>query len=208
MIKKYSLIIGLGLIIGASGLASCSKTTDFFGVWTSTTPEDITASVPAASSATSLVSISFVEGTGNKDGGSVALTSIINVNQPVSGSPLSMNQPYEVNVAATASLGGTWIYEEGSDDDLLLSLDLSTLKVNVDNNGVSFTQNMLTGAQQPQIDSLTTVTAELWKNQLTQAMTKEFSRFKKLDDVKVHKGQVLTFEIQNPELTLQMRKTE
>lgn len=208
MIKKYSLIIGLGLIIGASGLASCSKTTDFFGVWTSTTPEDITASVPAASSATSLVSISFVEGTGNKDGGSVALTSIINVNQPVSGSPISMNQPYEVNVAATASLGGTWIYEEGSDDDLLLSLDLSTLKVNVDNNGVSFTQNMLTGAQQPQIDSLTTVTAELWKNQLTQAMTKEFSRFKKLDDVKVHKGQVLTFEIQNPELTLQMRKTE
>lgn len=208
MIKNYSLIIGLGLIIGASGLASCSKTTDFFGVWTSTTPEDITASVPAASSATSLVSISFVEGTGNKDGGSVALTSIINVNQPVSGSPISMNQPYEVNVAATASLGGTWIYEEGSDDDLLLSLDLSTLKVNVDNNGVSFTQNMLTGAQQPQIDSLTTVTAELWKNQLTQAMTKEFSRFKKLDDVKVHKGQVLTFEIQNPELTLQMRKTE
>lgn len=208
MIKKYSLIIGLGLIIGASGLASCSKTTDFLGVWTSTTPEDITASVPAASSATSLVSISFVEGTGNKDGGSVALTSIINVNQPVSGSPISMNQPYEVNVAATASLGGTWIYEEGSDDDLLLSLDLSTLKVNVDNNGVSFTQNMLTGAQQPQIDSLTTVTAELWKNQLTQAMTKEFSRFKKLDDVKVHKGQVLTFEIQNPELTLQMRKTE
>lgn len=208
MIKKYSLIIGLGLIIGVSGLASCSKTSDFLGVWTSTTPEDITASVPAASSATSLVSISFVEGTGNKDGGSVALTSIINVNQPVSGSPISMNQPYEVNVAATASLGGTWIYEEGSDDDLLLSLDLSTLKVNVDNNGVTFTQNMLTGAQQPQIDSLTTVTAELWKNQLTQAMTKEFSRFKKLDDVKVHKGQVLTFEIQNPELTLQMRKTE
>lgn len=208
MIKKYSLIIGLGLIIGASGLASCSKTSDFLGVWTSTTPEDITTSVPAASSATSLVSISFVEGTGKNDGGSVALTSIINVNQPVTGSPMSMNQPYEVNVAATASLGGTWIYEEGSDDDLLLSLDLSTLKVNVDNNGVTFTQNMLTGAQQPQIDSLTTVTAELWKNQLTQAMTKEFSRFKKLDDVKVHKGQVLTFEIQNPELTLQMRKTE
>lgn len=208
MIKKYSLIIGLGLIIGAGALASCTKKADFLGVWTATTPEDITASVPAASSATSLVSISFVEDTNKKDGGSVALTSIINVNQPVTGSPMSMNQPYEVNVAATASLGGTWIYENGSDDDLLLSLDLNTLKVNVDNNGVTFTQNMLTGAQQPQIDSLTTVTAELWKNQLIQAMTKEFGRFQKLDDVEVHKGQILTFEIQNPKLTIQMRKTE
>jgi len=208
MSNKHSLIIGIGLIIGAGCVVSCSKKTDFTGVWTATTPEDITASVPAASSATSLISVSFVEDGAKEDGGSVALSSIINVNQPVSGGSLSIDSPYEVNVAATASLGGTWIYEDGSDDDILLSLDLSTLKVNVDKNGVSFTQNMLTGAQQPQIDSLTAVTAEIWKNQLTHAMTKEFSRFRKLDDVKVHKGQVLTFEVENPDMTFQMRKAE
>lgn len=206
MLKKYTLL--LGLVAGLATLSSCSKNNDFVGVWTSTTPEDITAVVPAASSATSMMSISFVEDANKKDGGSVALSTIINVNQPVNNGAVGLDAPYEVNVAATASLGGTWIFEEDSDDDLILSLDLNTLKVNVDKNGVTFTQNMLTGAQQPQIDSLTSVTAEVWKNQLTQALTKEFSRYRKLDDVKVHKGQVLTFEIENPETTIQMRKAE
>lgn len=206
MLKKYTLL--LGLAAGLATLSSCSKNNDFVGVWTATTPEDITAVVPAASSATSMMSISFVEDANKKDGGSVALSTIINVSQPVNSGTAGFDAPYEVNVAATASLGGTWIFEEDSDDDLILSLDLNTLKVNVDNNGVTFTQNMLTGAQQPQIDSLTSVTAEVWKNQLTQALTKEFSRYRKLDDVKVHKGQVLTFEIENPETTIQMRRAE
>lgn len=208
MLRKNLFFLGAGLLALSATITSCSKKTDFVGVWTATTPEDITTSVPAASSATSLVSISFVEDATKKDGGSVALSSIINVNQPLQGSLAGTDIPYEVNVAATASLGGTWIFEEDSDDDLLLSLDLSTLKVNVDNNGVTFTQNMLTGAQQPQIDSLTAITAELWKNQLRQAMTKEFSRFKKIDDIKVHKGQILTLEIENPETTLQFRKAQ
>lgn len=191
----------------ASCIVSCGHNDKFIGTWTATTPDDITASVPAASMATSLVSVSFMPGADSKDGGSVALSSVISVNQPVQPGG-GIEQAYEVNVAATASVGGTWQYKGDDDDDLILAFDPSTLKVNVDNNGVTFTQNLLTGSQQPQIDSLTAVTAQQWKAQLTRALTIEFRRYRQLDDVKVHKGDILTFEIENPDQTLQFRKSE
>lgn len=189
--------------MAALGMWSCERKADFIGQWTAENPQDITASVPSASRATSVVTINFTLNDSEKGGrgGSVLLTGEVSASQPVEPNE-SFDQGYEVNIAATGSLAGTWRYEDDDDDDLILSLDPSSLVVDIDDNGVTFTQNLLTGAQQPMIDSLTQATAEQWKVELTRALSKEFSRYTKLDYVEVNKDGVLSFEISNPEVKL------
>ncbi|MCM1505480.1 MAG: hypothetical protein NC127_09825 [Muribaculum sp.] len=208
MTKTIIPLFCAGMIATGAILSSCSKKAEFIGSWTATNPTDITSKVPSAATASSLVSINFMDNAGNT-GGSVTLSSIIDVTQPVSGDAVMMDDSYEVSVAATANVGGTWIYKGDDRDELLLSFDMSTLNVNVDKNGVSFTQNVLTGAQQPQLDSLTETTATRWKQELTRALRAELSRYTQLDDVEVsNKGQVLSFEIHSPESKMHFRRVE
>lgn len=75
-----------------------------------------------------MMSISFVEDANKKDGGSVALSTIINVNQPVNNGAVGFDAAYEVNVAATASLGGTWILRKTLMTTLYFLLTLTLLK--------------------------------------------------------------------------------
>lgn len=205
--KKFNTLLIGAASVGMAALAvACSHEAKFIGSWTEMNPTDITAQVPAAARATSLVSITFLDNV-DKSGGSVTLSSVIDLTQPVEGDSLSMNQPYEVNVAATASVGGTWTYDIDDKDDILLSFDLSSLNVNIDNNGVTYSQNVLTGAQQPQIDSLTAKTVMAWKQELTRAIRADLSRFSVIEDIEVSKkGDVMTFEINAPEKKLHFRK--
>lgn len=208
---KNIILKGFGagvLALCAVSFCSCSKDAKFIGVWTASTPTDITTSVPAATTASALTSVTFVKTGDNARSGSIAISSIINAQQPLMANPVSMNEPYEVSIAATASIAGTWMLEKDSDDDVIVNLDPSSLKVNVDKNGVTFTSNVLTGAQQPVIDSLTNATAAQWQLQLTDAMRREFGRFNKIDDIDVHKDGTMTLETENPDRMLIFRKAE
>lgn len=184
-------IIALGAV---AAMASCSKTPEFLGQWVSSAPVSLKGEIPAASQATAQLTFDFSTGTERKSG-PVMLTSDIDLTQPVSGDS-SFVSPYEVSVAATASVNGTWTYASDDDDELVLSFDMSTLNVVVDPHGVTFSQNLLTGTQQPVLDSLTTVTAERWKAQVKGAVTQQLSRFSMVDDVEVSDNRnVLTFEV-------------
>lgn len=131
----------------------------------------------------------------------VTISAVIDATQPVqAGSLAGFNDPYEVSVAATASISGRWSYEDKDDDDILIYLDNKTMQVNVDPNGVTYSQNLLTGAQQPTVDSLTTVTVERWRSAIRNAASKQFFDFTKLDDVKVV-NDILTFEVGKRDLT-------
>ncbi len=193
--KLSAILASAALLLGAGLLGSCSKGPDFTGTWTSLAPDDITADLPGASTAGSLMSIQFTENAENSRNGSVVLSSILDITQPVQGTQAAIDRPYEASVAATASVGGTWMYNGDDNDELLLSFDLSSLEVNVDKNGVTFTQDMLTGSQQPQIDSLTNVTANLWKQEISRALRSRLTAFSKLDDVEVNRDGILSFEI-------------
>ena len=74
------------------------------------------------------------------------------------------------------------------------------MQVNVDPNGVTFSQNLLTGAQQPMVDSLTSVTADRWRTAIRTAAAKQFFSFTKLDDVKVV-NDILSCEAGKKDLT-------
>lgn len=199
--KKLPVLAAVGVLIAA--LTSCSKSNDFVGSWQSMHPTDISRQLPGAANGSALISISFGQNQGQ--GGDVQLSSIIEATQPLVENP-GVNAGYEVSVAATATINGKWTYEHGDDDDLILSLDPTTLDVHVDNSGVTFRQNQIDGAQTPVTDSLTTATANMWKAQITQAMRAEFGRYNKIDDIKVGKDSTLKFELDNPDQTLIFRK--
>ena len=205
---RYTLITAC-LVATAASLTSCDKKADFQGDWTATSPIDLSQLIPEADHASSLMSISFID-ENNVNGGPVMLSTILSINQavtPAEGAAIS--DPYEVSVAATASVSGKWMYKDNDRDELVLSLDPGTLNVNVDRNGVTFSQNLLTGEQQPAVDSLTAVTVQAWQAAITKALNVEMQRFSFLDDVEVaQKGTVLSFEIENPKQTLNFRRTE
>lgn len=203
MRKNSVLLAGIGLAV--LSMASCSKNEKFIGSWESTNPLDITKEIPSASTASATISVTFGPNAEGK-GGDFILSSLISASQPVVTNP-DIVSGYETDVAATATIKGTWNYEGDSDDDLIVTFDKSTFKVDVDPAGVTFRQNQITDAQEPVTDSLTNATAMMWKQQISRAMEREFARFSRLDDVKSKDGSTMKLEIENPEQDLYFRTT-
>lgn len=192
-LTKTSFFCALGILGAISFVSSCSRTDRFAGEWTGVPTRLI--NVQGASDATSTVSIDFAPSTDVRRGGNVILTATIDVSQEVRGSEFSIDAPYQANVAATASIRGTYVADEDDDDDILLHLDQSTLQVNVDPSGVTFSENILTGQQRPVVDSLSRATADHWRVAITSAIRDEFYKYQKIDDIKVHHDDMMSCEV-------------
>lgn len=189
----------LSIALFALACTACSRHADINGAWTST-PSRIDNEIAMAAEATSVLGLDFNAPRG-ANSGTVTVTAIIDATQPVAAGQLDgFAEPYEVSVTATATINGKWSYEDNDDDDILLFLDNNTLQVNVDPNGVTYSQNLLTGAQQPMVDSLTTVTIDRWRSAVRRAATERFYSLTKLDDVKVV-NDILSCEVGKRDLT-------
>ena len=180
-------------------ISSCSRTDRFAGEWMGTPTRMM--DIPGASDATSTISIDFAPSADVRRGGDVLMSATIDVSQAVTGSVISPDAPYQVDVAATASIRGRYVAEDDDDDDILLHLDPSTLQVNVDPAGVTFSENILTGLQRPTLDSLTMQTVDAWRVLITSAIRDEFYKYQKIDDIKVHHGDMLSCEVADRDYT-------
>ncbi len=192
-------LIALTLPVAAlAALTSCANHPEIEGTWTGT-PTNID-NISAACDASATMSISFSIDENANDNGEVIISALIDANQPVSSSTESIDQPYEVSVSATAVITGRWAYEEHEDDDIVITLDPSSLKVNVDPNGVTFSSDVLTETQQPLIDSLSRTTADNWKKSITKAMSERFYDINKISDIKIKNG-IMSCEIHDRDFT-------
>lgn len=180
-------------------ISSCSRTDRFAGEWMGTPTRMM--DIPGASDATSTISIDFAPSSDVRRSGDVLMSATIDVSQAVTGSIISPDAPYQVDVAATASIRGRYVAEDDDDDDILLHLDPSTLQVNVDPAGVTFSENILTGLQRPTLDSLTMQTVDAWRVLITSAIRDEFYKYQKIDDIKVHHGDMLSCEVADRDYT-------
>lgn len=192
----FTVIFILGTIAAVS---SCSKYDRFAGTWQGT-PERINGITDVAD-ATSTITVDFAPDDANKKQGIADFSAVIEVTQQIPSDPNVINVPYETNITATASVSAHYAYEEGDDDDILLSFDPSTLKVVVDPAGVTFSENLVSGVERPVLDSLTIAAAEQWRMQITPAIREEFFKFKKIEDIKVHHGDMMSCEVNNHDLT-------
>lgn len=185
-------------VAALAAFSSCSNHPQIEGTWTGT-PTRID-NISAACDASATMSISFSLDDNSKDTGEVTISALIDANQPVSSSTETIDQAYEVSVAATAVITGHWVYEKNEDDDIIITLDPSTLQVNVDPNGVSFSKDVLTETQQPLLDSLSRATADAWKKSITRAMSERFYDINKISDIKISNG-IMSCEIHDRDFT-------
>lgn len=192
----FSLLAVLGAITAVS---SCSKTDYVAGMWQGN-PEHI-ADIPGTSDASSTMTIDFAPRSDRKGPGEVDLCAVVELQQAVVGMADASGVPYQANITATASISGTYVPEDGDDDDYILSLDASTLDVTVDPSGVVFTGNVLTGAERPLLDSLTAATADRWRVIITAAMREQFYKYSRIEDVKVHHGDMMSMEVDHRDMT-------
>lgn len=181
-------------------LCSCDNRPDITGTWNGM-PTRIN-NISAASDANATMSITFMNDNSGKkaDNGQLLISALIDANQPVSGENSIISAPYEVSVAATATASGHWTFEANDDDDVIISIDPQSLQVHVDPHGVTFSSDLLTGAQKPQLDSLTEATADAWRRSIKQAVKDEFYAIHKISDIKIKNG-IMSCEINDRDLT-------
>ncbi len=177
-----------------AALSSCTGSPKFLGQWVSDESMQIQKDLPSAVRATTQYTFDFSAAPESDETGPVDFSSTIEIIQMVDNDT-TIQMPYQVNVAATTSVSGVWNHTEAGNKDLVLTFDMSTLSVAVDPDGVTFSEDLLNGAQQPVLDSLTAVTAERWKAEITEAIKARLASFATIHDVDVDdNGNNMTFE--------------
>lgn len=116
------LAVGAALLFGAAALSSCSEENNaMIGTWTSSAPEVVVPAIEGTTSATTVTTFEFSEGT-EKSNGPVKMTTDYTVTAPDSVGNA-------INYTVKASVEGKWTREEKGDDDYFLSFDQNTLDV-------------------------------------------------------------------------------
>lgn len=179
-------------------ISSCSRTEPVAGAWVG---NPVRLNVRDAADATATITLDFSPVDKASGYGNVVMSATIDVSQAVSTPDASIDQPYQTNIAATAWINGTYAYDEGEEDEIILTLNPSSLNVSIDPSGVAFSENMLTEAQAPVIDSLTTATINSWRVILSGTMRDEFFRYQKIDDIKVHHTDMMSCEVADRDYT-------
>lgn len=192
----FSVVATLGTIAAVS---SCAKSDRFAGTWQGA-PERMT-NVPDVADATSTMTIDFAPSQSDKKTGTADFSAVIELTQATTPAPGSVDAVYETNVTATASISAKYVFEDDDDEDIILSFDPSSLKVDVDPAGVAFSENLLSQTERPVLDSLTASTAEKWRVVLSGAIRDEFMKYNKIEDIKIHHDDMMSCEVAHRDLT-------
>ena len=174
----YRTLLILAAICGLA-ITSCDNRAKIEGSW-----ESSPVKLDLAHTATSSATLCY---TFNGDG-SMTLTSDINLTEPMNRQADGILMEYQASVAATASIQGTWQYAPDENDEVIISLDNNSFTINVDPAAVTFSQNVLDGAQTPEVETMKQQAVERYQTMLTPAMKAYFGGCVKLDDIKVDKN--------------------
>ena len=106
--------------------------------------------------------------------------------------------PFEINIGATAVCTGTYHFED--QDDIVIAIDPASIKVDIDPQAVNYSENIATGQDAAQIDSLRPALVRQYTRQLLPVMKDYYSKITRIDDIKVKDG-IMSCEINDRDLT-------
>lgn len=191
----------IGLAVVAS-LCACDRTPDVAGSWTGNAMQigysgkkDVTGPLVNGQITNTLTFTPSV----NKDNtGTIEVASVIDLIDAV---PFEGNitDPYELSVSATAIASGTYRFTD--DDEIAVAIDPSTINISVDPDAVAYSENVLSGAQVPAIDSIRTQVATAYKAKLVPIVKLEYAKLQRIDDIKIHDN-IMSCEIADRDCTL------
>lgn len=176
--KTSLLILSAACLIG---LSSCDNRVNIQGEWQSSA---IKLELPNTATSTATMSYTF-----NSDG-SVTLASEINITEPLS--PITIDnsniEPYMASVSATSSISGTWQYAKDENDEVVIVFDDNTFQLNIDPEAVEISVNETTDTEVPTNVDMKAAVVQRYKALLTPEMKATYTKFSRLDDIKVDKN--------------------
>ena len=196
--KKKALFLPLlaGLfVVSCDSKARLAE--DIEGAWTST-PEQLQSS--PGSQSTLVRVLDFRRESGGAEG-TVTVKALVTVDNVVGGDNVA-EAPMSVTASGVATITGQ--YQAEDDDDLLITLDYTTMSVSVDPQGVMLSVNPLTNGESPDVETLKPAAVNLATQQVTRAAQTAFSNVAKIEDIKISKN-LMSCEIGHKDLTF--RKT-
>lgn len=186
------------ILIGAAALAAFALTScdeagrlagEVSGAWSST-PQMLVNDT--GSQATIVETIDFQRDS-TTNGGTVVITGLISSTGSTSGNE-ALIQPFEIAASARSTVSGTW--KAVDDDELMLTLDVQGLTVDVDPTALVLSSNVVTGQTESNPEDVKPQVAKMVGAALQRQLTARYTSWTKLDDVKVKdKGATLKFEV-------------
>ncbi len=149
-----------------------------------------------AASASMVRTLEFSKGAADTEG-SVTMTAMITVENTMQSND-SIVTPLQITASGVATITG--VYQAKDDDELTISLDATSMNVNVDPDAVKLNYNIATATSAPLVEKLKPGAAILATQQINRAAQNAFSNITEIDDIKIE-GSIMRCEINHTDLT-------
>ena len=149
-----------------------------------------------AASASMVRTLEFTKGAADTEG-SVTMTAMITVENTMQSND-SIVTPLQITASGVATITG--VYQAKDDDELTISLDATSMNVNVDPDAVKLNYNIATATSAPLVEKLKPGAAILATQQINRAAQNAFSNITEIDDIKIE-GSIMRCEINHADLT-------
>ncbi len=149
-----------------------------------------------AASASMVRTLEFTKGAADTEG-SVTMTAMITVENTMQSND-SIVTPLQITASGVATITG--VYQGKDDDELTISLDATSMNVNVDPDAVKLNYNIATATSAPLVEKLKPGAAILATQQINRAAQNAFSNITEIDDIKIE-GSIMRCEINHTDLT-------
>ena len=149
-----------------------------------------------AASASMVRTLEFTKGAADTEG-SVTMTAMITVENTMQSND-SIVTPLQITASGVATITG--VYQAKDDDELTISLDATSMNVNVDPDAVKLNYNIAAATSAPLVEKLKPGAAILATQQINRAAQNAFSNITEIDDIKIE-GSIMRCEINHTDLT-------
>ncbi len=208
--KKMIYTAVAGLMV--AGLASCNENAKLAsqveGIWSGNTTELVKKDKkknadkgqnPVGAKINSMTpSFTFTKVDSVKNGGKVVYSGVYSVSQAVSSQAVDV--PFEATASVKAVAEGTWTAT--GDDKIMLTINQSSVKTEIDPASVSFGYAVLTDKPVSELDSLKANLLPNLEVSFGAEVQKNVAMMKKLDDIKFPQAGTMTLEIGKTDYTL------
>lgn len=207
---KFRNLVGGSLIVMAllGATTSCKSgeqklAENLAGVWAGT-PENFTDNQAVTASVTDTYYFQAdTTASQRHPSGPVTIQGMITVSTQIVAEGEEI-EPLSITAAAVASIEGYWTVVD--DDEVALSLDTSTLKVNVDPEQLIANGSLIVSGESPRIESVRPAVAANIERSLRVALSERYAGVNIMDDIKI-KGSLLKYEFGHKDYVL-TRQTE
>ena len=190
------ILTGAGMMAALLLTGSCSDKAKLAeaiqGEWTGN-PEKILDT--GAADASMVRVLEFAPGSADTEG-NVTMTAMITVENTMPFND-SIVTPLQISASGTAVISG--VYQVKDHDELIISLDVTSMSVTVDPDAVALNYNVLTQNSAASVDQLKPGATVLATQQINRAAQNAFSNITEIDDIHV-KGNVMSCEINKRDL--------